>query len=364
MQNQNARPRSAVIARRESRIIELRAQGLTLRKIAQKLRLTPSLVGQMASRLIHAGRLTSKWSTISSHEKVSERDAQMIALGAAGLSVPEIAGRLGLARSNAYHRVRMLVETGRMQKPPRKPYERKSEPLWQERNHERIEVIIRMWNEGKTFKEMGAALGITPQRANVIAVRIKKIRGPTVFDVSGLFTLKEAAGLIGRLPSYTSSLVRKGLVSSVKKGNRRYVDAAGLEALRGRAAGNTERACIDCGLMFLARTRTRCQRCISKCEYRKRLASGPEKLTGWRREVWQQLHNYSAPADDQNLTLGCAVAFTGLSKMQLRYFSEVGAIKLRLHPSKMWRGQPLKLYPLSQLVIVKKIREQFTGAKP
>lgn len=91
-------------------------------------------------------------------------DETMVRLYKAGVSMPHIAREIGVAKSTAYNRLRILLNTDSL---PRRPH---PNAVWTEKEPE----ILRMKQDGYSFSQIADALGMTRNQVAGVWARLKK----------------------------------------------------------------------------------------------------------------------------------------------------------------------------------------------
>lgn len=306
--------------------------------------------------------------------KFLERDEQIIRLRANGYSNKAIAEAIGLSMRHVSKRTSRLIKEGRTK--PR----RARVSTWQDVNNERVQTIIAMKKQRATLEEIGNALGLTRERARQLINRIVAVHGPAVFETdSPLWTAKEVALKLGVSTKTITRLCTRGEVSSRRRGYARkstyLLGRAELEKLERHPTITRERVCSECGQHFVITPSERIRTvCSDEChkEKKQHIWAGYahktptlDSLTGWHKDLWRKLQNYTLPNNEEWIAIGEAVRRTGLNRIQLFWLRHRKLVTTRPDPTRIaWRtGKPIMLFAVSEMEIARQAFETFSQKK-
>ena len=167
--------RSKQIAKRREEIARLYNEGKETNEIAEELGISKQIVYQDIRILIEEKRIVkrerkrgTKSKNTEKSKQIAKRREEIARLYNEGKTVKEISEELGVTIATVYNDIKVLVEEKRIVKNTKrrtqdeKPEETKGRKKEiQKRVAKRREEIARLYNEGKTVKEISEELGVT-----------------------------------------------------------------------------------------------------------------------------------------------------------------------------------------------------------
>jgi DNA-binding CsgD family transcriptional regulator len=207
----------------------------------------------------------------------------------------------------------------------------------------RDEKIVQMFNEGKTYKDIGKALDVTKQRVEQILLRLKdKLKtGTTLVEIAEATNLSYPT-----VKRYVAIGVIKPSFIRGSSSKRYYFDMPetlkAIEEYRTRPI-----VCETCPKILNTTKKRFCEDCSVQRQADHHNGVIKSKFTGWRQTVKQLIGSRPVKDEEEWIPLAEAGRISGLSKMQLIWLRSHGAVHTKNSEHPRWRKQ--KLFALSEV---------------
>ena len=164
------------IKARQEKIIEWYNEGITIEEMAKKLGVNRVTVSRYVSELIKRGKISSTSPRVEERQKETLRKKEtLIEMYSKGATADEIAQELGLTRNTVYGYIQKLRKQGLIP-----PAERKKKAENLDGKERKKDQYIRLYMEGKTAKEMAEIMGVAigTVYSNISALRKEGVITP------------------------------------------------------------------------------------------------------------------------------------------------------------------------------------------
>lgn len=247
-------------------------------------------------------------------------------------------------------------------------------PLSDDEKKRREKEVIRMSRKVATNTEIGRVFNVSGERARQLKVLIIKKYGKNILEPrKQLWTTEEVATKFEIPADVIRRICSRGEVSCHRRSNSErstwLIDEKGMKKLPQHPSVTGERVCDFCEKAFINKAKAGSKKfCSVKCSQKRHKQQHDayadheptvDSLKGWHVDLFRRLEKHRILKREKWITLGGAVACSGLSTMQITHLKHRNLVTIKGHPTRTWGGCPMTLYATSEMKIAGKIFRSF-----
>lgn len=310
------------------------------------------------------------------------RDSRIAELWEAGSTRQEIGAEVNCSYETTCRTLHRLVNEGKIDV---QQYTERN--VLVQRLRERDQARLPVLMQDRTLGEIGEDLGVTRERVRQLRRRLLAQLDDTETvrqgDANGerLYTTVEAANIVGMPKQWVLKQIWDGHLGTVqRRGKRHYrLTEAQLQQLRSQEKTQHEGTeisgqCSQCGEAFSYTRSLRSSKrpprqacpktqCANAARYQEHKVETRKRRKEWIQVVTERIQTAQTLPDEHWLTESKAVQRAGISPMQLSWLTLTGGLTIKAHPTKRWRGKPVRLYAASQLDTIRTVLTEFEAVR-
>lgn len=290
----------------------------------------------------------------------------------------EVATALELSENSAHECISRLMKEGKLARKNKGDHAKNA--TWKDLSHPRTAAIVNMLRANMSYDQITAALPqkLCRSRIGQLVTKIRAFHDDQICKPAiAYFSPEEVAVQLSTTGDLVRSLCRSNEIPHIKAGgakNARYlIPEHAIAAIQSHPLVTKKRVCTVCKQEFIAKHNhcksiNTCDRisCNKIAEFQRHEAywhpNQPipiDRLHGWRATLAQKLAQRILPKRTVWLCPHEACNASSLSTIQLYLLKCHGIVRTQPHLTKTWRRESVQMYEKGEMLIVKKVYQQY-----